>query len=138
MEIHAVVHRRCRGSLEVGKEIWELQHGKVEAIRLEDSLTIPHAIAMGTVIAQHIQGSQPPSEDLLVFHAQLANDPALVRRSHEIQETDQAAHRHELRCYPDGNLAVVTFNEVKDKLLRAELSRASLLAVFCGNRAPTE
>ena len=66
MEIHAVIHRCLRGSLEVGKEIWELQHGKVEAIRLEDELTIPHAIAMGTVIAQHVQGSQPPSEDLLV------------------------------------------------------------------------
>lgn len=65
MEIHAVVHWRFRGSLEVGKEIWELQHGKVEAIRLEDELTIPHPIAMSTVITQHIQGSQPPSEDLL-------------------------------------------------------------------------
>lgn len=65
MEIHAVVHWRFRGSLEVGKEIWELQHGKVEAIRLEDELTIPHATAMSTVITQHIQGSQPPSEDLL-------------------------------------------------------------------------
>lgn len=67
METHAVVHRRFRGSLEVCKKIWELQHGKVESIRLEDSLTIPHAIAMGTVIAQHVQGSQSPSEDLLVF-----------------------------------------------------------------------
>lgn len=65
METHAVVHRRFRGSLEVCKKIWELQHGKVEAIRLEDELTIPHAIAMGTVIAQHVQGSQSPSEDLL-------------------------------------------------------------------------
>lgn len=65
METHAVVHRRFRGRLEVCKKIWELQHGKVEAIRLEDELTIPHAIAMGAVIAQHIQGSQPPSDDLL-------------------------------------------------------------------------
>lgn len=130
MEVDAMVYRGFRGGLEVSEEVRGAQHREVEAVRLEDDLAIPHAVAVGAVVAEDVEGPQPSQKNVLVLHTEFAGDFALVFRGHEIQETDEAAHRHELRSRPNRHLASVLLGEVEDELLLAELSLALLLVVI--------